>query len=93
MQDYLRSVPTPSPRVRLKLAQVLIQKLSHPTQGLAVLREIPDGACLKNSSPCATSSTSRPNTCAKKASSSFKTNCGEEWEGTSVRGRQFLVSF
>jgi hypothetical protein len=44
MQDYLRCVPAPSPRVRLKLAQVLIQKLSRPTQGLAVLREIPDGA-------------------------------------------------
>jgi membrane associated rhomboid family serine protease len=44
MRDYTRTVPEPSPRVRLKLAQVLIQKLSRPTLGLSVLREIADGA-------------------------------------------------
>jgi membrane associated rhomboid family serine protease len=44
MRDYVSKVPEPSPRVRLKLAQVLIQKLSRPMQGLGVLREIPAGA-------------------------------------------------
>ena len=44
MRDYLRKTPEPSPRVRLKLAQVLIQKLARPTQGLGILQEIPDGA-------------------------------------------------
>ena len=44
MRDYLRECAEPSPRVRLKLAQVLIQKLSRPTQGLGILREIPEGA-------------------------------------------------
>ena len=44
MRDYCRSVAEPSPRVRLKLAQVLIQKLSRPTQGLSVLGEIREGA-------------------------------------------------
>jgi membrane associated rhomboid family serine protease len=44
MRDYCRTVSAPAPRVRLKLAQVLIQKLSRPAQGLEVLREIPDGA-------------------------------------------------
>lgn len=43
MRDYIRIAPAPAPRVRLKLAQVLIQKLSRPTQGLNVLREIPEG--------------------------------------------------
>jgi membrane associated rhomboid family serine protease len=44
MRDYVRNASEPSPRVRLKLAQVLIQKLSRPTQGLGVLQEIPEGA-------------------------------------------------
>lgn len=44
MLDYCRMVAAPSPRVRLKLAQVLIEKLSRPAQGLTVLGEIPDGA-------------------------------------------------
>jgi membrane associated rhomboid family serine protease len=44
MRDYVSKVPEPSPRVRLKLAQVLIEKLARPTQGLGVLQEIPDGA-------------------------------------------------
>jgi hypothetical protein len=44
MGDYLRKAPEPSPRVRLKLAQVLIQKLARPTQGLGILQEIPEGA-------------------------------------------------
>ena len=44
MRDYVQRTPHPSPRVRLKLAQVLIQKLSRPLQGLAVLNQIPAGA-------------------------------------------------
>jgi membrane associated rhomboid family serine protease len=44
MRDYLRKAPEPSPRIRLKLAQVLIQKLARPTQGLGILQEIPEGA-------------------------------------------------
>ncbi len=44
MLDYVQAVPEPSPRVRLKLAQVLIQKLARPTQGLSVLQAIPPGA-------------------------------------------------
>jgi hypothetical protein len=44
MRDYCQSVAEPSARVRLKLAQVLIQRLSRPAQGLGVLGDIPDGA-------------------------------------------------
>jgi membrane associated rhomboid family serine protease len=44
MRDYVRKAPEPSPRVCLKLAQVLIHKLARPTQGLGVLQEIPEGA-------------------------------------------------
>ena len=44
MRDYVRRAPEPSPRVQLKLAQVLIQRLARPTQGLGILQEIPDGA-------------------------------------------------
>ncbi len=44
MRDYIRNTPEPSPRVRLKLGQVLIQKLARPTQGLGILQEIPAGA-------------------------------------------------
>jgi hypothetical protein len=51
MRDYVGNVAEPSPRVRLKLAQILIQKLSRPTQGLGVLREIPDGALPANLEP------------------------------------------
>jgi membrane associated rhomboid family serine protease len=43
MRDYIRNTPEPSPRVRLKLAQVLIQKLARPSQGLTILEEIPSG--------------------------------------------------
>jgi len=44
MRDYMRKVPEPAQRVRLKLAQVFIQKLGRPTQGLGILHEIPPGA-------------------------------------------------
>ena len=44
MRDYIRQTSEPSPRVRLKLAQVLIQRLARPTQGLSILHEIPAGA-------------------------------------------------
>jgi membrane associated rhomboid family serine protease len=43
MRDYLHG-PEPSPRVRLKLAQVLIQNLSRPMQALKVLGQIPEGS-------------------------------------------------
>ena len=44
MRDYVKRSPTPSPRIRLKLAQVLIQKLARPALGLTVLDQIPEGA-------------------------------------------------
>lgn len=44
MRDYVREAPEPSPRVRLKLAQVLIQKQGRPQQALKVLGRIPEGA-------------------------------------------------
>ena len=48
MRDYVRNQPEPSPRIRLKLAQVLIQKLGRPLQGLRLLGQFPDG-CLPES--------------------------------------------
>jgi membrane associated rhomboid family serine protease len=44
MRDYLKRSPTPSPRIRMKFAQVLIQRLARPTLGLTVLDKIPQGA-------------------------------------------------
>jgi membrane associated rhomboid family serine protease len=41
MRDYVERAPQPSSRVRLKLAQVLIQKLARPLQGLRVLDQVP----------------------------------------------------
>ncbi len=41
MRDYVSRAVEPSPRVRLKLAQVLIQKLGRPLQGLRVLEQVP----------------------------------------------------
>jgi membrane associated rhomboid family serine protease len=44
MRDYIQRSAEPSPRVRLKLAQVLIQKLARPLQALTILGQIPDGS-------------------------------------------------
>jgi membrane associated rhomboid family serine protease len=44
MRDYCRKTAEPSPRVALKLAQVLIQKLERPMQGLKVLARIPEAS-------------------------------------------------
>ena len=44
MRDYDQRAAEPSPRVRLKLAQVMIQKLARPLQALTILGQIPDGA-------------------------------------------------
>ena len=44
MRDYVRNQPEPSPRIRLKLAQILIQKLGRPVQGLRILGQFPDGS-------------------------------------------------
>lgn len=44
MRDYLREVAEPSPRVRLKLAQVLIHKMGRPMLGLKVLGKFPQGS-------------------------------------------------
>jgi hypothetical protein len=44
MRDYVLKLPDPSPRVRLKLAQILIQKLNRPLQAQKVLDQIPEGA-------------------------------------------------
>ena len=40
MREYCRKSARPSPRVKLKLAQILIQKVDRPVQGLKVLAEI-----------------------------------------------------
>jgi hypothetical protein len=44
MRDHLHSATLPSPRIRLKLAQILIQELSRPLAALKVLDEIPEGS-------------------------------------------------
>jgi membrane associated rhomboid family serine protease len=44
MRDYVQRATEPSSRVRLKLAQVLIQKLARPLQALTVLSQIPEGS-------------------------------------------------
>src|SRR5439155_24854882 len=44
MRDYVGKLPEPSPRVRLKLAQILIQKLDRPLQALKVLDQVPEGS-------------------------------------------------
>ena len=44
MRDYVGKQEEPSPRVRLKLAQILIQKLNRPLQGLKVLGQFPEGS-------------------------------------------------
>jgi hypothetical protein len=44
MLDYLKRSAEPSPRVRLKLAQILLHKLARPAQSLAVLKQIAEGA-------------------------------------------------
>jgi hypothetical protein len=44
MRDYVCKQADPSPRVRLKLAQILIQKLERPIQGLKVLEQIRPGS-------------------------------------------------
>jgi hypothetical protein len=51
MLDYLKRSPEPSPRVRLKLAQVLLHKLARPSQALTVLNQIPEGALPKKLEP------------------------------------------
>jgi membrane associated rhomboid family serine protease len=54
MRDYMDRTAEPSPRVLLKLAQVLIQKQSRPQQGLRVLDKI-----AKNSLPASLESLRR----------------------------------
>jgi hypothetical protein len=44
MQSYLREVEAATPRVRLKLAQLVLQKRGRPARALRVLAEIPDGS-------------------------------------------------
>ena len=44
MRDYIHGLESPSPRVRLKLAQVLIQNQGRPMQALKVLGQIPEGS-------------------------------------------------
>jgi membrane associated rhomboid family serine protease len=48
MRDYVQRSAEPSPRVRLKLAQVLIQKLARPSQALTILGQIPAGSLPKS---------------------------------------------
>jgi hypothetical protein len=44
MEDYVAEAEAPSPRVRLKLAQLLLQGQPRPARALRVLEAIPDGA-------------------------------------------------
>jgi hypothetical protein len=44
MRDYTTHAAEPSPRVRLKLAQILIEKLGRPLQGLRILDHVPEEA-------------------------------------------------
>jgi membrane associated rhomboid family serine protease len=44
MRDYLSELPEPLPRVRLKLAQILIHRQGRPQQALKVLGKIPEGS-------------------------------------------------
>jgi len=48
MEDYLRRRPNPSPKVRLRLAQILVKEQSRPAHALKVLDEIPPGALPEN---------------------------------------------
>jgi membrane associated rhomboid family serine protease len=48
MRDYVVKQAEPSPRVRLKLAQILIQRLNRPLQGLKVLGQISEGSLPEN---------------------------------------------
>jgi membrane associated rhomboid family serine protease len=48
MRHYVSQQADPSPRVRLKLAQILIQKLNRPLQGLKVLGQFPEGSLPEN---------------------------------------------
>jgi membrane associated rhomboid family serine protease len=48
MRDYLRELPEPSIRVRLKLAQILIHKQGRPLQALKILAEIPESSLPEN---------------------------------------------
>jgi len=43
MRDHVRSAFEPSARIRLKLAQTLIEQLGRPLQALKILAEIPEG--------------------------------------------------
>jgi hypothetical protein len=44
MKDYEKEVEAPSSRVRLKLAQLLVQKQERPAGALKVLAKIPSGS-------------------------------------------------
>jgi hypothetical protein len=44
MRDYIHGPDQPSPRVRLKLAQVLVQNVGRPMQAIKVLGQIPEGS-------------------------------------------------
>jgi membrane associated rhomboid family serine protease len=44
MRDYCRKTAEPSPRVGLKLAQILIQKLDRPVLGLKALEQVPESS-------------------------------------------------
>jgi len=51
MLAYVKRTSQPSPRVRLKLAQVLMHRLDRPAQALAVLNQIPEGTLPKKLEP------------------------------------------
>jgi hypothetical protein len=44
LQSYIEEVEDPSPRVRLKLGQLLVQKQERPARALKVLGKIPEGS-------------------------------------------------
>ena len=71
MRDYVRDLAQPSPRVLLKLAQILIQKQGRPQQGLKILAQIPAGLLARRTSRrSASSSSGMPRRCARKVPSS-----------------------
>jgi hypothetical protein len=48
MQSYVEEVEAPSPRVRLKLAQLLVQKQERPARALRVLEQLENGPLPEN---------------------------------------------
>ncbi len=72
MRDYVRDQAEPSPRIRLKLAQILIQKLGRPMQGLRILGQIPEGSLPEKLETIRRQLAARPKRCRRKVPSSWR---------------------